>query len=79
MVEMTCNTQRLILANSPSHDEEPCASITPLARVTADWRAAFAPALIVDTVVAGAELDTLAPGKSIVKIRFPKVMALFAL
>jgi hypothetical protein len=67
MVEMTCNTQRVILANNPSQDEEPCTSITSLARVTADWRAAVAPAFIFDTVVAKAELDMLAPGESMVE------------
>jgi hypothetical protein len=68
MVETVCRIQKINLAKNPSHDEEACASITSLARVTADPRAAVGSALTVVIVDGRAELSTLAADDSIVNI-----------
>ncbi len=55
MVETTCNIQSTILANRPSHEEEPWASATSLALMTADDKAPAGPSAMAAAVLETAE------------------------
>ena len=54
IVDTRCRTQRTILANRPSHEEEPCASATSLARLTACESAPVGPVAMAATVMEAA-------------------------
>jgi hypothetical protein len=68
--EMIWRTQSMSLAKSPSHDEDPCASTTSFARVTAEWRAPVATPGIARAVFERTELMDEVLDESMMKTSF---------
>ena len=58
MVDVSCNIHRMLLAKRPSHEEDPWAWTTSLARVTADARSLGPPSPVVTEEMDSETVDT---------------------